>query len=69
MGRCWIKPGEFKKQELEELMVLIFMNYNSKRFKKDLHPNPQRLGVFFCVDESLPVDSIVVLLIISLKVS
>lgn len=29
------EPREFKNQELKELMVLIFMNYISYRFKKN----------------------------------
>lgn len=61
-----IEPREFKKQELKELMVLIFMNYISKGFKKDLHPYSKGLGLFFGVDESLSVDCVVVLFGIAL---
>lgn len=61
------EPREFKKQELKELMVLIFMNYNSYRFKNNLHPNPQSLRLLFGVQETLSVNDRIILLGIFLK--
>lgn len=60
------EPREFKYHKLDELMVLIIMNYISYRFKENLNPNPKSLRLLLGIYKALTIYLLIIFFQVSL---